>query len=187
MSVNRAFKFIARRLRRAGSDQSGEALVGFGILLPVLVLVCLSILEFSLIVFDYHRASEATRRAARVISIGVPLIDTANLLPGGTLSCASTAGAVSCSGVASVTPAVFDDLIAQMQEIQPAIAAENVQIEYSDVGLGDATTPGGIIPMVTVKLVNLQHPFLMLSGFPGFGPSFTYPPFTTNQIAGGLG
>jgi len=62
-----------------------------------------------------------------------------------------------------------------------------VVVEYADVGLGDATTPGGIIPMVSVSLVNLDRPFLMLSGFPGFGPSLTYPAFSTSQMGSGLG
>jgi len=178
---------LVRRLRGFGKEETGEALIGFAILLPILILVCLSILEFSLVVFDYHRASEATRRAARIVAISDPLIDPANLIAGGTLNCVSSLGTVNCSGVPALSPAVFDNLIAKMQEILPIIGPENVQIEYSDVGLGDATTPGGIIPMVTVRLVNLEHTFLMLSGFPGFGPSITYPPFTTNQIAGGIG
>lgn len=174
-------------LKRLAGDEGGEALVGFAILMPILVLVCLSILEFSLVIFDFHRAGEATRRAARIAAISSPIIDPANLAPGGVISCASSGGSISCSGVAAAQPAVFDSLIASMQEILPLIGADNVLVEYSDVGLGDATTPGGVIPMVTVKLVNLEHTFLMLSGFPGFGPSITFPPFTTNQIAGGMG
>jgi len=187
MLGSRILPGLARRLRGLEKEESGEALIGFGILLPILVLVCLSILEFSLVVFDYHRASEATRRAARIVAISEPLIDPVNLVAGGTLNCVSSLGAVSCSGVPALSPAVFDGLVAKMQEILPTIGPENIQIDYSDVGLGDATTPGGIIPMVTVRLVDLEHPFLMLSGFPGFGPSFTYPPFTTNQLAGGIG
>ena len=182
----RLFAGVAKWVRGVGANDSGEALVGFAILLPILVLVCVAILEFSLVVFDYHRAGEATRRAARIASINTSLIVPANLTAGGTISCSSSLGAITCSGVAA-TPVVFDDLIAKMQEILPAIMPENVQVDYSDIGLGDATTPGGIIPLVTVRLVNLQHPFLMLGGFPGFGTSFTYPPFTTNQIAGGMG
>ncbi|NQU56063.1 MAG: pilus assembly protein [Rhodospirillales bacterium] len=174
-------------IRRFRLAEEGEAAIGFGILLPVLVLVCLSILEFSLIVFDYHRASEATRRAARTVAISTPIPDPESLLVGGTITCAAAAGGVSCNGAAAMTPATFDAMIAEMQLILPVIQAANVEVEYSDIGLGDVTTPGGIIPLVTVRLVNLQHPFLMLKGFPGFGPSINYPAFTTNQVAGGLG
>ncbi len=167
--------------------EDGEAAIGFGLVMPVLVLICLSILEFSLIVFDYHRAGEATRRGARAIAISTPIPDPASLLVGGTITCTSVGGAVSCNGAAAITPATFDAMLAEMQLILPTIQAANVQVDYSDIGLGDVTTPGGIIPFITVRLVNLQHPFLMLQGFPGFGPSISYPPFTTNQVAGGLG
>jgi hypothetical protein len=109
------------------------------------------------------------------------------LKSGGTVICTSSGGSVSCAPAAVVQPAVFDTLLARMQAIQPAIQAANVVVEYADVGLGDATTPGGIIPMVTVRLVNLERSFLMLSGFPGFGKPMTYPAFSTSQISGGMG
>ncbi|MHA1598562.1 MAG: TadE/TadG family type IV pilus assembly protein [Alphaproteobacteria bacterium] len=169
------------------SDEGGEAAVGFAFVMPVLVLISLSILEFSLIVFDYHRAGEATRRGARTAALSSPIMAVSGLTSGGTVSCTSSGGGVSCAGATVEQPAVFDTLIAEMQAIQPAIKASNVVIDYVDVGLGDATTPGGIIPMVTVKIVNLERPFLMLSGFPGFGPSITYPAFSTSQIGSGMG
>ncbi len=55
-----------RRLRR---DDRGEAIVGFAFVLPVLVLLSLAIFEFSLVMFDFHRAGEATRRAVRSVAI----------------------------------------------------------------------------------------------------------------------
>jgi hypothetical protein len=184
MSVYKTLTITVRRLVRA---ENGEALIGFGLLLPVLVLVCLAILEFSIIVFDYHRASEATRRAARIIAIATPIPDPSNLNSGNSITCTAAGGGVTCSGAAAQTPETFTAMIAEMQLILPAIGAENVEVVYSDIGLGDETTPGGIIPLVTVRLVNFQHPFMMLKGFPGFGPSIAYPAFTTNQVAGGLG
>lgn len=172
------------RFKRA---DDGAAAIGFGLLLPVLILICLSILEFSLIVFDYHRASEATRRAARNVSISTPIPNPADLTVGGSVTCSATGTSVSCSGAAAQTPETFNAMIAEMQLILPAIGASNVEVVYSDIGLGDVTTPGGIIPLVTVRLVGLQHPLLMLKGFSGFGTSITYPSFATNQISGGLG
>lgn len=184
MSVYKAPLNQLRRLLRA---EGGEAAIGFGLVLPVLVLVCLAILEFSLIVFDYHRASEATRRAARNIAMATPIPDPTSLHAGDTITCTASGGGVSCSGAAAQTPETFTAMIAEMQLILPAIEPANVEVLYSDIGLGDETTPGGIVPLVTVRLVNLQHPFLMLQGFPGFGPSIAYPSFSTNQMAAGLG
>lgn len=185
--------FMARLLRNMGlcarvcRDDRGEAAIGFAFVMPVLVLVSLAILEFSLIVFDYHRAGEATRRAARTAAMSSPIMTVSGLTSGGTVSCTSSGGGVLCAGEAAAQPAVFDAMLADMQAILPSIGAENVTVEYADVGLGDATTPGGIVPMVTVRLVNLDRPFLMLSGFPGFGASITYPAFSTSQIGSGMG
>lgn len=173
--------------RRLLASQEGEAAIGFGLIMPMLVLICLSILEFSIIVFDYHRAGEATRRGARIAALSTPVIGPDALPVGGSVVCSATGGGVVCNGGGAEEPAVFTGLVAEMQNILPAIQAANVEVEYSDIGLGDPTTPGGIVPLVTVRLINLQHPFLMLSGFPGFGPSLAYPAFTTNQVAGGLG
>ena len=173
--------------RRFHQDEEGEAAIGFGLVLPMLVLVCLAILEFSMIICDYHRASEATRRGARTAAISTPILDTDSLGVGGNVTCIGTGGGVSCNGEAAAAPEVFNSMIAAMQDILPAIQAANVEVEYRDIGLGDITTPGGIVPLITVKLVNFQHPFLMLQGFPGFGPSIAYPAFTTNQVGGGLG
>lgn len=175
------------RIHNFQRNDEGEAAIGFGLLLPLLVLMCLTILEFSILIFDYHRAGEATRRGARTVVISAPIIDPDSLVSGGVIVCTGTGGGVSCNGGSAQAPEVFLVMITEMQEILPQIQHENVEVEYRDVGLGDATTPGGIVPLVTVRLVNLSHTFLMLQGFPGFGLSIPFPPFTTNQLAGGLG
>jgi len=78
-------------------------------------------------------------------------------------------------------------MIADMQQILPAIAPQNVEIEYTDSGVGDPTTPGGIIPLVTVKLVNLTHAFFFVQLIPGMPEELPFPPFTSNLLAAGLG
>jgi hypothetical protein len=188
MSAFKNLTAIARReFGRLNRADEGATAVEFGLILPMLVLVCLALLEFTIIVFDYHRASEATRRGARVVAISEPILDPESLTTGGTVTCLGAGGGVTCNGGAADSPEVFNSVIAEMQDILPAIQAANVVVEYQDIGLGDITTPGGIIPLVTVRIVDLDHPFLMLQGFPGFGPSIPYPDFTTNQMAGGLG
>lgn len=138
-TLTQRVKKLRRDFRRA---EDGEAAIGFGLVLPILVLICLAILEFSIIVFDYHRASEATRRGARVAAIGEAIIDADSLAPGGTVICSAVGGGVSCNGGAAAEPDVFTEMVAQMQAILPAIQAGNVEVKYSDIGLGDSTTPG---------------------------------------------
>ena len=173
-----------RRLRR---DDRGEALIGFTFVIPVLVLLCLAVFEFGLVIFDFHRAGEATRRAVRLVAIGNPVADVSGFSAGSAIQCTSSGGSVSCTGTATADAGVFDSMVADMQQILPAIAPQNVEIEYRDSGVGDPTTPGGIIPLVTVKLVNLTHAFFLVQLIPGMPEELTFPPFTSNLLAAGLG
>ncbi len=171
--------------RRLWRDDRGEAFVGFAFALPVLVLLSLAIFEFSLVMFDFHRAGEATRRAVRSVAISNPVADVSGFSAGSTIQCTSSGGSVSCSATADA--GVFDSMVADMQQILPAIAAQNVEIEYTDSGVGDPTTPGGIIPLVTVKLVDLTHAFFLVQLIPGMPEELPFPPFTSNLLAAGLG
>ena len=103
------------------------------------------------------------------------------------IQCSSAGGAVTCGGIDAADPAAFDAIIAEMRAVLPSISPENLEVVYSDSGLGDPTTPGGIIPLVSVRLVGLGHPFLLLGGFPGMPSAVTFPPFLTNQLGTGLG
>ncbi|MDP6428982.1 MAG: TadE/TadG family type IV pilus assembly protein [Rhodospirillales bacterium] len=168
-------------------DQRGESLIGFAFVLPLLLLVSLGALEFTLVGFDFHRAGEATRRAARIAVIQDAVIDAADFSIGETATCTGTGTGVNCTGAGIGSAATFTAIVADMQSVFPSIAADNVQLVYSDSGLGDATTPGGIIPLVTVRLINFQRPFRLISGIPGMPDNFTFPSFETSQMGAGLG
>ena len=168
-------------------DTAGSTAVTFAILLPVLVTFSLGILEFTLIIFDYQRAAEATRVGARIVSISDPIADVSGFSTGSSVTCSSGGGSVLCGGEAAATASVFDTLIAEMSALHSGIQADNVEILYEDSGLGDPTTPGGILPLITLRLVGMEHQFLLLSAVPGLPNHITYPPFTTNQLAGGMG
>ena len=73
-----------RRLRR---DDRGEAIVGFAFVLPVLVFLSLAIFEFSLVMFDFHRAGEATRRAVRLVAISDPVANVSGFSAGSAIPC----------------------------------------------------------------------------------------------------
>ncbi|NQV54794.1 MAG: pilus assembly protein [Rhodospirillales bacterium] len=176
-------KFFSRLI----DDSRGEAIISFAILLPMLLMVSLGTLEFALIAFDYHRAGEATRRAARIAVVKDPIIAPVDFAVGQSSTCTGAGAAVSCSGGAVGTAATFTQIVTSMQAILPSVTAENVQVVYRDSGLGDPTLPGGIIPLVTVRIINLQQQFHMISGIMGMPNSFTFPSFETSQMGSGLG
>lgn len=178
--LNRPRRWVSKGARRLAGDSRGVATTSFGLILPVLLAVSFGSLEFSLMVFDFHRAGEATRRAARMAVIQEPATDVSDFARGSVKTC-SGGGGTGCSGP------TFSAIVAAMQDILPSITSNNVEIEYRDSGLGDPTTPGGIIPVVTVRLVGLQQDFHLLGAIPGAPTSFTFPAMATSQTGSGLG
>jgi len=170
-------------LIRGPKAESGETLISFAVLLPVLLALSLAILEFSLLMLDYNRASEATRRAARTAAMESPIanlstVETADVV------CMSAGGTTSCAGGAVETAASFDSIVSTMQAILPDIQAENVQVVYSNSGIG-AVASGGLKPFVSVNLINLQRPFMFVHLFTPVPAQFTYPDFSTTQMVAG--
>ncbi len=160
-----------RKLRNLRREEDGSTLLEFGLILPILMTLSFAILDSTLMFFDMHRANEATRRVARIAAMIDPLVDEGTLTGAGTATClgGSTCGAIT-------------DMLAAAQAILPSIQAENIQITYSTSALGDAATPGGIKPIVTVSLVDIQHEFMLLKAIPALPDSIALPSFATTVM-----
>ena len=93
-----------------------------------------------------------------------------NLFP--TVTCTST----TCTQWGH-NPAAFNNILGRMRMFDNSIEADNVRIEYSWSGLGYAGDPNGpdVAPIVTVRLVNMQHTpiFTLLVGTVDL-PEFAY-------------
>lgn len=162
-------------------DEAGSALIEFAFLLPVLLGLGCAILEFGLVAYDYHRAGEATRRGARLAAIMLPIVDTSAFGATDSASCVSD-GTVTCTGATAIRTATFDSVLKAMQKLYPELTAGNVEIDYAASGIGSAGTPAGILPLVTVRLLNVEHTYLLLAFIPGMPSKLVFPPFTTAQI-----
>ena len=171
-------------LLRGGRAESGESIISFAILFPILLGISLAILEFSLVILDYNRASEATRRAARIAAIQDPIGDLTNVATSD-ISCSANSGTTFCNGGTLLSPATFDSVVQAMQSVLPAIAPDNVQVVYGNSGIGDVAS-GGIKPFVSVNLINLQRPFMFLHVIAGVPAQITFPSFSTTQMIGGF-
>lgn len=170
-------------LIRGPKAESGETVITFAVLLPVLIALSLGILEFSLLMLDYNRASEATRRAARVAAMEAPIanlsaVETSDVI------CMSAAGVASCTGGAVEVSVSFDSIVTAMQAVLPDIQAENVQVVYSNSGVGTVES-GGLKPFVSVNLINLQRTFMFVHLFTPVPAQITYPEFSTTQMVAG--
>ncbi len=173
--------------RRLPGCRRGEAIVSFAFVFPLVLTISIAILEFVVVLFDYHRAGEATRRAARLATIEAPVADLGDLDYGQTVVCSAPAGSLACDTATVVASEPFDRVVAYMQAILPAIQAENVELTYKMTQLGDPATPGGILPLVTIRLTGLQHELMILDFLPGMPEAFTFPAFTGSYLAGGRG
>ena len=172
-----------RRVRRLRRARSGATSVEFALLLPIILALSVGLVELGLIVFDYHRAGEAMRRAARMFEIGSALTSYASLpveCPGGS----------SCDGAR--INAVIEALKAGNFLPEPDnFSAANLKVSYALSGLDEPEKPF-VTPVVTVSIVGIEHKFAVLTGLmnllpadTGFPESFTFPPFTTTRIAAG--
>lgn len=174
-------------LRRLVRNEDGAFQIEFALTFPVLILLSLGLLEFSLLAFDYQRAAEASRRAVRFVIIGNNIANTARLLedPPPVIQCTSTGGTVSCDNASPSTTANerFQAMLANMQEVMPAIQEENVRVTYESADVGGPDQAGGIIPLVTIEIIGLQHEFV--TGHIVGLKSLMFPPFTTSVLGSG--
>lgn len=177
--MNRRSSAISDR-RRGGIGESGEAVISFAFIAPMLILLSLGILELSLLMFEHGRASEATRRGARVAAMEPPVADLTNITSG-PFVCKSTSGTVTCSSSSVQNGDSFANIVADMQAMLPDLTPGNVVVTYRDSGIGAAAT-GGFKPFVTVKIVNYDHQFMVMGGFAGLPTQITFDDFQTTQL-----
>jgi hypothetical protein len=171
--------------RSAFRDEGGGAAVAFALLLPLLLGISLGIVETAGLLLDYHRAGEATRRAARAAVIGQPVANLSALAAGRTVACTGGAS-VTCTGGAVTNAAAFAAILAEMRAIHPGITGERVTIEYRPSGIGDPSSPGGLLPLVGVRLSGLRHGFSAFGVVPGLPAAVTLPDFATSTLGHGV-
>ena len=179
-------------------DQRGASAAEFALVLPLLLLLLFGIIDAGRFMWEYNRAEKATQMGARYAVVTNPvapgLASYSFAVNGGVIagdpvpvalfgnavctntSCTCTASSGSfCSG-AGYDATAFSKLVARMSAMYRPIGADNVEIEYRNVGLGYAGDPNGpdVAPLVTVSLKNLQfQPITTLF----FGVSLGMPDF----------
>lgn len=167
-------------------DERGAAALSTALIMPLVLLVSLGFVDFALLVSDMHRATEATRRAARAAAIAepIPAIDT--MAEGSEIVCTANANGVDCGGAAVTNPAVFDAVLAEARRLIPDLGHANLAVTYTHRGLGDADRPSGILPLIRVDLRAVTFRFRALRIFPGAPETLTLPSFESVQIASGM-
>jgi Flp pilus assembly protein TadG len=170
-----------RRIANWWRNRRGTAALEFALILPALLLLTIGTLEVGLIMFDYHKLSEATRRGLRTALIEDVIIDLADL-DATPITC-SGPGNVSCSGGSVESSDSFDAIVLAMQEIVPRIDADNVVVTYADSGLDISGNGDTVTPLVTVGVTGLEYDFVALRYIPGLSTVLTLPNFNTTRLS----
>jgi len=175
-------------LKRLVRNRDGATAVSVAAALPVLLVMGMATVEFSLVMLDYHRAGEATRRGARLAAIMPPIADLTALETSGTVRCSVVDTLPACDGGVVTAPDTFDAMLTEMSAALPAIEGALVEVTYSSSGLGSAETPGGILPLVEVRLVGVRHDYAVLGRLvPGMSGGLDMPSFATSMLGAGIG
>lgn len=165
-------------------------------MLPLALLFLFGIIDVGRLMWTLNSAEKATQMGARaaVVSSFVPGgLATTNygtslgqgaVIPVSTFgaaSCSKPADAVSCTCTVTPCPTLtpinsttFDDIVVRMRGVAPTIAPSDIQITYSNSGLGYAGDPNGpdVAPLITVSAVGIDFTPLL---FQFFGVSFALP------------
>jgi hypothetical protein len=173
-----------RKAEKLLLDTRGSAAVEFALVAPILILLTLAALDLASLMFDYHRASEATRRAARVAAIEAPIPDISGLEAPEVYTCRWSGGGPTCTGAGVINGASFDKILADARAILPTLAPENLFVEYRASGVGSVDTPAGILPLITVRLAGAERSLELLRGA-GFPSLLNLPEFASSHLGNG--
>ena len=159
--------------------QEGATSAEFAMVLPLLILFLFGIIDVGRYMWTLNQVEKATQMGARmaVVTAMVPsdlsnknfgsILGQGAVIPTsqfGEMQCtsngtvASCACVSNCSGIGTTADTAAFNLVAtRMNQIAGAVAPTNVQIDYTNSGLGYAGDPTGpdVAPIVTVSAVGV--------------------------------
>jgi len=160
------------------------------------------LIEFSLILFDYHRLGEATRRGARAAIIVDAVGDledlaTTDIICSGSGSTPANYN-VSCAGGPTEVAASFQSIVQAMQEIKPDLVGNQIIVTYRDTGVtgvAGSSSPGLITPLVTVEITGYNYTYFIMAQVDSLfqvsagtasdlanSGGFAFPDFATSRV-----
>ncbi|MBY6127093.1 pilus assembly protein [Qipengyuania aquimaris] len=167
-----------RKISAFVRNTKGAMAAEFALVLPILIIFLLGIMDVGYYAWAINRGEKATQMGARwavatdMIPSGLATYSFASqggisqgtvvpisAFPG--VTCRNTGCTCngSCSFGTTANTAAFDAIVSRMQDFKHNIEPANVEVEYSWSGLGYAGDPNGpdVAPIITVRLVNLEH------------------------------
>lgn len=177
---------FARRLKR---DRSGSVVVEFGLLAPAVIVLLVAIAELSVFVWQWNNLQRISRAGARMASLSAPVSSALDDLRNtGTVGTAISSYFVSCDGSTQTCSSGNYDSAAMNRiltggdglcarqtqthrrgicDMMPSLTEANILIEYASSLNEVSGAPGGLQPIITLKLKNVGINYTPLSVFGG--------------------
>ncbi|HUE80070.1 MAG TPA: TadE/TadG family type IV pilus assembly protein [Sphingomicrobium sp.] len=171
-------------MRRLIRDRGGASAAEFALVLPLLILLLFGIIDGGRYMWAINRAEKAAQMGVRMavvtdfaassidsnyVGACSPALTGGDPIPAGcftSITCSRSGTTVSCPGGGTADPAAFNTVYNRIRLFMPEIQPNNVQIIYSDSGLGYAGNPNGpdLAPLVTVRLFGMTfRPIVFLA------------------------
>lgn len=180
------------RLLKFRRNESGAALVEHTLVFMLLMLITFGLIEFGIVLYQYNSAEAATSVGARYVATRGPFVTgvadcgVTTSASSGTL-CSTISGSnswtITCNASApsgGCQADALNRLVTEMQRFAPNIEAQNVQVVFRGAGLGFVGR-GSPVPLVTVRLTDMQYDFIALDDLLGFG-ALTMPGFDATIV-----
>ncbi|MPY75140.1 MAG: pilus assembly protein [Alphaproteobacteria bacterium] len=180
-------------------ETRGAVMVEFTIIFMLLFLLTGGIVDFGHLLYQWNSAEKATQAGVRAAVISDPVAteladfdcDNASVTLGtpcrnggtsfGIVECRG--GSCTCAGLpngCTFSAAALNPILAPMQKMFPRLQAQNVIVEYEDVGLGFAGRAGPV-PEVRVRLTGLTFEYAFLGSLLGLS-NITMPDFRATLV-----
>lgn len=172
---------LSRAIRAFRRCREGAAAIEFAFVMPVMLVISMGALDASLLMYEMHNGSEATRRGAReAVVLLYTLVDPADIV-GTTIDCTSDGSTVTCSSgtVRSDAQTLFTKILNSMKTVLPQLTAADVTVSYSDSGISN----GGVVtPDVTVRIDNVTYDLIVGHLWTVEAQGVELPSFRTTRV-----
>lgn len=188
---------VAAHLRRFARDARGAVLVEALLVVPLIIIICATLIEFGFAVYQWNQTSKAVQLGARLAAVSNPLASDLSPLvadypveegaapPATAVSVACGAGTTACDateisrlvlGSDGACNPDFGSSKPGMCDFNPRIQTGHVRVTYARSGLGYVGRPGGPVVSLTVELEGLTFEFFLLGAILGLD-QFEVPAF----------
>ena len=175
-------------LKRWKQNRDGATMVEVGLLAPIVLLILIAIVELSVFVWQWNSMQRTVRTGVRLASLSAPVPSGLPTLVSSTDGSFVGSYSISCDGSTRTCSSGNYDSIAMTRlltggdgicetqtnvsrrglcDMMPGIQEQNILIEYRSSLNEISGAPGGLQPIVTLKVQNVSLNYTLLSMFNG--------------------